>query len=678
MNPISRQTVERAFPAAGLLFAAVFHVACWLGWAGGSGTIVAWGVLFALGAVLLAGTAALVAGLASRCAARPASRAVRILRGVSLIIPFGASAWILASRHAPCENLMGNHDQGMYLAAGGHLARTGQFRIALPDLDIVAPADRSALVARRGVEFMRGSDPRVEKPLSYAVGFPLSDPELATGDAIPHFPLGSATLLAAAFATGGFELVRLSGLAWIGGGLVFFALFALKRYGALASAATALLLAASPILTWLADRQYAEAPLFLLSGLICATLAWAPRKSAWIAAAVGLQITAAPLLKFDGLVAAPALVAACALGSAPRPFLSRLLLWSGVGLGSAISLLALQSGPYMVANLAALAREPAFVAAALLAPALLVLLVLLRKRSDPRTLARVRTAGIVTACALLTGLYVLRSHPTDPDFYYNPAILKSIRSFREDTLARLDWYWVPFGFLPALAALAASTWRRRAPGDLHLAYVGLATLVLLAWDIRCDPSQPFCMRRLAPYSLPALFIGVAALPGRCRTPRARLLAGLPVVAFLAGGIHAQSRIGSQPEFPGTWTFLEQLATRIPDNAVVLVSERSPLAPLVVPLRTIFGRQTWQIDLDKEQLQEAAQLRRAIVAWNRAGHRVLFMGNDRAEALHLAGGATECATLEWSTVFQLGAYESPVGPLRSVAWNVHLYELTRPR
>lgn len=632
-------------------------------------------MLFAASGVV--GAATLLLGLVRRVMRSRIPLWKRASMGVAIAASMGMTAALVSMRFSPCENIMGNHDQGMYLAAGGHLARTGSLRIELPELSLLGRDERDVFVQPRNVEFMRGSDPRQNPPQSFGVGFPLEDQDALLGPAVPHFPAGFAVLIASAFKVGGWAAAQPVSVFCIATGIVFMGVFSLRQFGFATALLLPPLLAAHPLLSWLSDRHYAEAPLFMVTAMLLASLPAAPRHPRLAGTTAASLLAMSLTFKIDALVLLPVMCVALLLSRAPRSFKTSFVASSLLLLPTALGLNLVQSGLYLAANARALAAEPLFVAVSAVVLLILPLSYHWLSRLHVHTSRVVWQSSLAAAACLLVVFYLFRTNPDTPDTYFNPAISRTIRSFREDTLARLDWYWTPFGFLPALACAVVACWRRRSLATVFFATAGLATLVAIGYDVRCDPTQPFCMRRLTAFALPWLLVGVAAAPSLARSRPLRL-AGLALpVAFIIGQSVAQARIRSQPEFPGTWAFTEVLAHSIPSRSVVIISERSPMAPLSLPLRAFWGVNTFSIGSSKDNAREGVALKTAIARWTQKGFHVFFLGNDPAEAVQRGLSPKPVSTLQWETLFQLGSYDSAAGPLRTIGWNVQVLEVGAP-
>jgi len=656
----------------------VIHLlACWAGWLGLFRGPVPWAVALIPLVIASSCIATLTWEVAARATLERQSRARRIQLLAAFAGALTASCWLVVDRYHPCENIMGNHDQGMYLAAAGILARTGSLTLPLPELDALPAEERTLFIRARNVEFMRGSDAARTAPRSLAVGFPLKDQIGKEGPAIPHFPAGFASLIGGALQTAGWPFAQSTSALCIAAGILCLTLFTLKQFGLRAALWFTPLAATHPLFSWLSDRLYAESALFLFVSLAVAGASYAARHPKLAGCAVSLALAGALTVKIDAFLALPACMLALSSTHTPTRFRKTILLVGPVAIGVALGYTMIQSRHYLYANAIALFSESAFVALAVLGAVGLTITIIALPRSSQRTRRTIWRCALGIVALILLIFYAIRSNPSSPDSYLNPAVMREIRSFREDTLIRLDWYWLPLGFLPALGATMAAFHRRISFSSAFLCLAGALSLVILAYDIRCDPSQPFSMRRLVPTALPWLLIGIAACGAAARRPLLRLGCTGLIVAFIAGQFSASVRIGSQPEFPGTWAFAGSLAGLIPSSSIVLVSERSPLSPLAIPLRSVWGVSTLPLALDKTKPEELTALKRTIARWSHDGYRVLYLGNSLSEVTQLGFTPRRLASTQWETNFQLGAYESPSGPIRTIRWNVDLLEIGSP-
>ena len=143
-------------------FAVSLLAGVWSGWLGRGFQVCAWGI--GISVTLLLGVAA--AGFLDQmrrgfCAARLLRRPPGVRFGLLglVTITVAAGMWTLSQRLAPGENLLGNHDQGMYLGTALHLAKTGRFRIDLAGFGSYPAETRNLLLRRDPVQAEAEGEP---------------------------------------------------------------------------------------------------------------------------------------------------------------------------------------------------------------------------------------------------------------------------------------------------------------------------------------------------------------------------------------------------------------------------------------------------------------------------------------------------------------------------------------
>ncbi|MGH8020683.1 MAG: hypothetical protein ACREIA_20845 [Opitutaceae bacterium] len=613
-------------------FALSLLAGAWSGWLGRGFQAFAWCIV--IPAMLL--LAVVIAGFIDQmCRALRAAR-LRRSRGVRfrllglVIVTVGTVIWTIPRRAAPSENLLGNHDQGMYLGAAVHLARTGQFRIDLSELDRCPPEAKSLLLRRDPVQFTRGDEEDREALAGISLGFPLADQTTPSGPAVPHFPAGAATFFGAGFAVGGWPWMQMMNWWAVVLGILSLGWMAARRLGAVVGLIVVLLLILHPLTAWAANRHYAEPLLFALWATGLCLLGFAARGRFVAGLAAGLVFSAAACVKFDALFIVVAAPAALFFARIDRAAMMGLISGGMAGFAAAGILISLQSGAYLMGNLRALWSNSAIVAGVIVTAIATSVVIWLRMTGRIRSLRRIWRVLVVGAALAALCLYLFRADPPFPDTYFHAGLGREIRSFREDTLRRLDWYWMPLGLLPALAGACVLSRRYRAPEIAALVIAGYATLAAFGHDLFCDPVQPYAMRRLAVYTIPFLLLGTACLI-HLRRPRWIGYAALLLIGGQAAGeMLAHRRLNDVPEYAGTRDFCERLIAHIPPNAVVLVADRSVFSSLAMVVRAAGDREVWIVQFDKTDAARIAPLKDMVARWMKQGKRVMILGGDGLE------------------------------------------------
>ncbi|MDA3959202.1 MAG: hypothetical protein PF961_00300 [Planctomycetota bacterium] len=289
-------------------------------------------------------------------------------------------------------------------------------------------------------------------------------------------------------------------------------LIVLRRWGGRASGLGFLLMLLNPLQVWLANHHYAE--LMLQAWWLLVVLAYMCRASAKGVAnlVVVIGLVLGLTIKIDALaglmLGLPLMVQ---LRGSKRTVVARLLagglscglaLWvqatahsyvSG-SLGGVLGGLGLPIGVLVVAGVVAwrcyLSRKPAIIGWT-------------RPRSG------LRFTVVVVGSLLLAFALWIRPHFGVPDSYYYWPHRMQIQSWREHTLARLAWYFSWPGLVVAWAGVLCLvyrlSWRN---GVFPIVLVGVAVAALLGYDVHNNPRQPYVMRRLVPYVVPLLIIGI--------------------------------------------------------------------------------------------------------------------------------------------------------------------------
>lgn len=587
--------------------------------------------------------------------------------------------WIVVDRFSPGENLLGNHDQGMYLGAAIQLARTGHLKTPVPTLKSLTDEQKSLLLVQSPVQFTRGVESERDSLWGISLGFPLDDQSTRSGPASPHFPAGAATVFGSALARTGWNGVQ--AVNWLATSIAVLSLawMAGKHFGPLAGLATVALLLAHPLLTWAANRHYAEPLLFALwtSGLVLLAGSRPPHILAAVTA--GFLFTSAIVIKIDAVLIFPGLLVALFVSRINRRTVVALLAGSTGGTAIAAPLLATQSAAYFTGNALSLSSNFAAVSGAVglgLLVSFLGYARLSKRRSRLNCAAWWGFIGTTVVAALV--LYLGRENPTAPDTYFHSGPGREIVSYREETLRRLDWYWLPLGLLPALVGSILLGRRYRSPEIAVFVTCGLLALIIFGHDLYCDPRQPYAMRRLAVFAIPLLLVGIACGADHRRAVWVRTIFSVIAIAQVGAGMQAHRRLRETPEYAGTRAFCEELTAALPPDAVVLVPRRSVLATVAMNSRFIGGRDVWIVNFDKTDPSNEDALRSMLASWFADGKPVVVLAGNSRDSVFPGQSSRNIATVHWQTSWQPGSYSGSSDRVRTIDTSCYVNELLAPR
>lgn len=201
-----------------------------------------------------------------------------------------------------------------------------------------------------------------------------------------------------------------------------------------------------------------------------------------------------------------------------------------------------------------------------------------------------------------------------------------IRPLRQEyatLMAVAAQYLSPLAFW--LGALGAVLVLRQCPIALErmlLLFFVVSSAALFLWRYTTAYAYPVALRRLVPEVLPGFFLlGAFALRwiGKHRMWRfgALAVAGLTMALLMS----VSTPYWFHREAEGTWGFLENLAKRLPSDAVVLFEphqEDSVAGWFATPLWSFFGRRA--LLLNREELDGAA-LNDAMCSWQAQGREI---------------------------------------------------------
>jgi hypothetical protein len=490
----------------------------------------------------------------------------------------------------------------------------------------------------------------------------------ARGQVASQFPPGFPVLLGAAYASGGYTARSAVNVLLVLASAFLASLLMAQWQGAVAGIATFLCFLWFPLEIWIGNSLFSE-PLLQFFWLL-QLFAWTEREPSPLAAGIlaGLTAGLASAVKIDAFPVEFVLLAATLLFKGPRTFkvafLASFLPAAGIA-----GLLGWQyNRPYWQDTLQALieTNHKAMMAAAFLAGAGVVVLFVVRRfcqrHPEAETYSAKARRGFLfalTGAGIILAAYAwwIRPNPAHPDsFYYWPA-KEIIRSYREETFARLAWYWQPWGLALAVAGSIALFWRSKTIWQWLFLSVGALFLISFCYDLRNNPIQPYAMRRFMPYAMPFLLMGCGwAVAGLFAIRHSSVVSKVLAVALaglvLGGFWPINERLNSASDYTGLRSNLSSLAAKIPANAVLLTPEQSPLSHLASPLEFVYERPCLRLSVDARSPAFVTAFTQALIQWQKAGRQVFLLSgraNDTFTLAQFQSHTVAAGTLEISAV-----------------------------
>ena len=519
----------------------------------------------------------------------------------------------------PSQNIFGRFDSGLYFATAAHISTQGT-HIMRADWPPQAPELlKEYWLGQNSAEAQRRNSPS-PKYWNFIVGYFFLDQEELSGLVAIPFPNGYPTLLASALKIGGPSLAFCLNTIIHLTASALFGLLALHYLKQTEAAFAALLMLFFPLSVWSANHLYAE-PLLILAWL-SSILAWSYRDKMPIVA--GMLTGAAPglglLIKIDALLGVlPLILLLFEFRKRPQFTLSALisfLLCAGWATCSKTSF----TMNYTKDTIHALWETSLIIqypgkTALISFLVLLSALITLNRKLIGKYLKVVPTRHSLTGysnlalklfpwilMAIFVYLYFIRSNPTSPDTFVFAGNGKEIRSYREETFFRLSWFFSPVVLWVSLLGTSLMVARIKESWQIALYLCGLFSLLFFSYDIRCNPYQPYCMRRLATYTNPLLLLGIiSGLISLFEIRKMKAVSFLltPLLIFAAAIFFTKGiRIHQVSEMEGLFDELSILAQELPDDGTLLVPGRSQLSHFSAPLRFVFEKEVFNVNPDK--------------------------------------------------------------------------------
>jgi hypothetical protein len=402
----------------------------------------------------------------------------------------------------------------------------------------------------------------------------------------PSYP----TVLAIFWSLGGYPLVLQSNLIiCLVCGLMLMAVCR-NFIGSTGALATWLLFLFCPLTIWSANHLYAEPVLLLLWLTALWALGYSEEHPLLSATLISLSIGAAFLVKIDAL---PLFVLplACALickGQRLR-FRATLLTLSVLVCILSTSVYLHYSKPYFEFTISGLFSGHLLLLTGCTLGFVAVILTVRKIRLRALAILRTNSRQIAYGLAVAIGLallyfYFVRPYTAEPHKVFADGSGTKIESLREQTFYRLGWYFTPVGLALASAGLIAAFTRHKHPAQL--AFTGIALLFLLyySYDLHCTPYQPYAMRRLFPFVVPALCFGIPflirSIPVKLCSPEIRGLLILIISAVLLLQFQQiTQKLIVRDNYKGLYQYLSTVSQQLPKDEFILVNERCPILVL---------------------------------------------------------------------------------------------------
>ena len=517
----------------------------------------------------------------------------------------------------PSQNIFGRFDSGLYFATAAHISTQGT-HIMRADWPSQAPGSlKEYWLGQNSAEAQRRTGPS-PKYWNFIVGYFFLDQEERSGPVTIPFPNGYPTLLASALKIGGPSLAFCLNTIIHLTASALFGLFAFRYLRQTEAAFAALLMLFFPLSVWSANHLYAE-PLLILAWL-SSILAWSYRDKMPIIA--GILTGAGPglglLIKIDALLGALSFtILLFEFRKRARFTLSALisfLLCAGWAAYSKTSFTKnyTKDTIYALWETSPVVQYPEI---AVILSLFVMLIALTAINRTPISKTVPQTKYSLTSCRnlvlklipwvlmiIFAYLYFIRPNPISPDTFIFAGNGKEIRSYREETFFRLSWFFSSAVLWVSLLGTSLMVGRIKESWQIALYFCGLFSLLFFSYDIRCNPYQPYCMRRFATYTNPLLLLGImSGLISLFEIKKMKAVSFLltPLLVFAAAIFFIKgARIHQVSEMEGLFDELSILAQELPDDGALLIPKRSQLSHFSAPLRFVFEKEVFNVNPDK--------------------------------------------------------------------------------
>ncbi|HUP28245.1 MAG TPA: hypothetical protein VM409_07405 [Chloroflexia bacterium] len=245
-------------------------------------------------------------------------------------------------------------------------------------------------------------------------------------------------------------------------------------------------------------------------------------------------------------------------------------------------------------------------------------------------------------------------------------------------LLRVGWYLSPLGVVLGVLGLLRFIWNRlNAATGLFVGVLLILSYIFIR-ESYTDPHYIYTMRRYVPVVVPGLLLGFAwacqFLWTRVR-PRSMglALAALPAVGLCLFFVYTSRTIISHVEESGAVAQLTDLASRLPEKSVVLLShERDEPFIVATPLQYVFGRESFVINKSYPDVKNTT-IAGMIERWRKQGYSVWVMMSANGGKLNPPGFTLkEEGTWDYDVPeFEQLRYQKPYNVSRSyLPWGLY--------
>lgn len=517
----------------------------------------------------------------------------------SILVLVIAHVFIITRNVSPSENLLGNHDQGMYLAAASHLKTEGSHSMATDWISQSSASYKRFLTKEISPSLKTGSPVSITNTGTQAGFYLIND---NGSSQYIQFPPGYPTLLAIFWNLGNYDLVARSNvIICLLSGLMLAAVCRnfIGRSGALS---TWLLFLFCPLTIWSANHLYAEPTLLLL----WLTALWAlgfskeyPLLSALMAA---LSIGIAFAVKIDALplFVLPFVYAAFINKDNSLRFRAVFLILSIATYALSTVFYIYYSRPYLEFTLSGLLSGRLFVVTVCTLLLVAMIFSIITIRFGERTRVKTNPQLLRYGLAVLIGIilvyfYFVRPQIAEPHRLVYNEFDKAIESLREQTFYRLGWYFTPLGLALASTGLTLSFIKRI--HTTQMAFTGMAALFLIyySYDIHCMPYQPYAMRRFFPFVVPALCFSIPFLIQNIPAKKYSSVTKIGLITIITTVLLGQfqqinRKLILRDDYRGLYQYLSSVSRKLPEERLILINGKGKARIYVAPLRYIFGQE----------------------------------------------------------------------------------------
>lgn len=500
----------------------------------------------------------------------------------------------------PSELLLGGWDPGVYLHTASALSRTGELLQHTPDLAAL-DAESRLLIGRQGQDAW--------EPF-------LGMRMLPDGRISPQFYHLYPVLMALAWPLGGVRAALLVNPLLYVFSIILMYLWACRWVRPRWAFAAALLLALNPAQVWQAGFGTSEllAQCLLLLGLVATDHAFAERNTTPLpvflaGASFGLLL----LTKYEAILFVVPFAIVLLFGLRTRAQRSTVFILVGI-----IAMFGAHAGVHQIFFAPLYHPMGNWVLPGLVvAGGLTLLIALIALLTPPRRAPEAPSATVWRMGLRLTAVFgfvawVVFAWYVRPRLTVDGRVLRLFMSlmpgghetdwfaFLAGRNARNFWYlrslFGGFGLLVSLTGVGLLIMQTKKTWRWAWLVASVGVLFVLMTQMSHEPFMMFVSRRMVPVVLPLFCLGGAFFCDRCewgfrKYTRHGLLVGVLVVVFSLWGVLGETVfLARHREWPGLTDWLDQLATSIPEGAIVY----SDAPGFAAPLRFLYGIPAYEV------------------------------------------------------------------------------------